>query len=328
MANYENQAVPAGAAAAGSLAAQSAPSRATAVSGVSWAAIFAGAAAAAALSLVLVLLGTGLGMSSVSPWANEGIGADTFGWAAAAWITLISLAASGVGGYLAGRLRTKWSGLHTEEAFFRDTAHGFLAWAVATLITVAMVSSAVGSAVGAGAKAGASVVGGAADTALSMGTAGVSAAAGKLAGQQGAGDGPMAYLTDSLFRSPATGSAPVTAPGDSRSAPPVQEVGRIFASSVRTGELSSEDARYVGQLIAQQTGVSQEEAQKRVTDAFAKVQSSIDEAATKAKQAAEKARKATAYASLWMVFSLLVGAFAASFFATMGGRRRDLQSAY
>lgn len=322
MVNYQDHAAPVAPGGPGRPALQSA-----AVSAVSWGAIFAGAVGAAALSLVLVVLGTGLGMSAVSPWASDGIEASTFGWATAAWLTFIALAASGVGGYLAGRLRTKWAGLHTDEVYFRDTAHGFLAWAVATLITVAMVSSALGSAVSAGAKAGASVVAGAAETALSVGSAGAAAAAGSMASQSdgGAMDDPLAYVTDTLFRTPADGGAAADAASNdaSRIAARSQEVYRIFARSIRTGTLAEADSRYVALLIAQQTGISQEEAQKRVNDAFAKTQATIKEAEAKAKEAAEKARKAAAYASLWMVLSLFVGAFAASICATLGGRQRD-----
>ena len=100
-------------------------------SAVSWGAILAGAAAAAALSLILLILGTGLGLSAMSPWAQAGATAATLGVSTIVWITLTQLLASGMGGYLAGRLRTKWVAVHTDEVFFRDTAHGFLAWAVA-----------------------------------------------------------------------------------------------------------------------------------------------------------------------------------------------------
>lgn len=299
---------------------------ATAASGVSWAAIFAGAAGAAAVSFVLVLLGTGLGMSSVSPWSNVGITATTFGWATIAWVTFISLAASGIGGYLAGRLRTRWMGLHTAEVYFRDTAHGFLAWAVATLLTAVMVSSVIGSAVGVGAKAGASVVGGAVNTAMAAGAAGVVSAASSQSATDG-GNGPMGYFIDSLFRSsPAATNAAVGSPNGSNGSPAAPEIYRIFANSVQKGELPQEDAQYVAQRIAQQTGITQEEAQKRVTDTFAKAKASVEQASEQAKEAADAARKATAYGSLWLVFSLLVGALVASVCATTGGRRRDLQS--
>src|ERR1700709_540767 len=113
----------------------------TSQSAVSWAAIFVGAAAAAALSLVLVILGFGLGLSSVSPWSNVGATAGTIGIATILWITFTQFAASGVGGYLAGRLRIKWAALHTDEVYFRDTAHGFMAWAAASLGTPPFLGS-------------------------------------------------------------------------------------------------------------------------------------------------------------------------------------------
>lgn len=95
-------------------------------SAVSWGAIFAGAAAAASLALMLLMLGAGLGLTSISPWENQGLAAGTVGIAAIAWLTFTQIVASGMGGYLAGRLRTKWVDTHTNEIYFRDTAHGFL----------------------------------------------------------------------------------------------------------------------------------------------------------------------------------------------------------
>ena len=146
-------------------------------SGVSWGAILAGAAGAASLSLILLLLGTGLGLSWVSPWANQGASATTMGVATILWITFTQIAASGMGGYLAGRLRTTWAGVHTDEVYFRDTAHGFLAWGVATLVTAAALTSVIGSMVGAGAQAGASAAGGAAAAATAAGVSGAAGAA-------------------------------------------------------------------------------------------------------------------------------------------------------
>src|ERR1035437_7476766 len=99
-------------------------------SGVSWGAVVAGAFVAAALSLALLAFGTGLGLSTVSPWANGGASGARIGRTASAWLVLMQLIASSVGGYLAGRLRTKWVNVHTHEVYFRDTAHGFLVWAV------------------------------------------------------------------------------------------------------------------------------------------------------------------------------------------------------
>jgi hypothetical protein len=309
-------------------------------SGVSWGAIFAGAAGAASLSLILLLLGTGLGMSSVSPWSNQGASATAVGVATVVWLTFTQIAASGMGGYLAGRLRTKWAGVHTDEVYFRDTAHGFLAWSVATLLTAALLSSVVGSIVGAGAQAGATVAGGAATAAMGATAAGA-AGAGAAASQPGSeSSGPTSYFIDSLFRRDATATpAPAaadggTAPATAMSATPAMpersasatntEVSRIFLNSIRTGALPPEDAKYVAQVVAQRTGLSQQDAEKRVNDTYAKAQAALRDAQAKAKEAADAARKASAYASLWLVVSMLIGAFVASFAATYGGRRRDL----
>src|ERR1700704_2578384 len=110
---------------------------------VSWGAVFAGAVGAAALSLVLILLGTGLGLSVASPWVHSGMSATTAGVSTIVWITLVQLLASTLGGYLAGRLRSRWTTIHTHEVYFRDTAHGFLAWSVATLLMATLLASTV-----------------------------------------------------------------------------------------------------------------------------------------------------------------------------------------
>ena len=122
-------------------------------SAVSWSAIFAGAAGAAALSLILLILGAGLGLSSVSPFSGQGVGAAAFGISTIVWLTLTQLIASGLGGYLAGRLRTRWLAAQPDEVYFRDTAHGFLAWAIASLATAALLTSVIGSITGAGLQA-------------------------------------------------------------------------------------------------------------------------------------------------------------------------------
>lgn len=103
-------------------------------------AILAGAAAAtAALSLILLMLGTGLELSSVSPWAFSGVSSTTFGVSAILWLTFTQLVApEWRDGYLTGKLRIKWGAVHTDEVYFRDTAQGFLFWAVAALATAAL----------------------------------------------------------------------------------------------------------------------------------------------------------------------------------------------
>jgi len=111
-------------------------------SGVSWAAIAAGAVGAAALALILIAFGAGLGLSAVSPWSDSGVSAATFKTGSGIYLVIVAVMSSAVGGYLAGRLRTKWADIHTNEVFFRDTAHGFLAWAFATLLSATALSSA------------------------------------------------------------------------------------------------------------------------------------------------------------------------------------------
>ena len=286
-------------------------------SAVSWPAILAGAAGAAALSLILLILGTGLGLSSVSPFTGRGASAETLSVSTIAWLTFVQLAASGMGGYLAGRLRTRWVATHGDEVFFRDTAHGFLAWGIATLVTAATLTSAIGAIVGGGAHVAGSVAGAA-------GTTAVAAAAPAAAGTAKDADAGNGYFVDSLFRKPAAspaGAAPA-APADS--AQSTAEAGRIFAAGLEAGALPPADVTYLGQMVSQRTGLSQADAEKRVNDSFASMKAKADKAKAEAKEAADKARKASAYAALWLFVSLLVGAFVASFAATLGGRQRDL----
>jgi hypothetical protein len=295
-------------------------------SAVSWGAIAAGAAAAASLSLILLILGVGLGLSSVSPWTRDGVSAATFGVSTILWLTLTQLLASATGGYLAGRLRTRWTELHTDEVYFRDTAHGFLAWAVASLATAALLTSVIGSILSGGVQAGASMVGGVASTASSA----VRSAAASAGTDQGNDGGPMGYFIDSLFRrdaaapaAGAAGSAIGTDAAERAASKDSAEVSRIFMNVSRSEPLPAEDIRYVGQIVAQRTGLSQQDAQKRVTDVYAKAQAKLREAEVAAREAADKARKASAYSALWLFVSLLVGAFIASLAATFGGRQRD-----
>jgi hypothetical protein len=116
---------------------------------VSWAAVIGGAFVAASLSLILLSLGTGLGFSAVSPWTHNGASAAAIGAGAIVWLILTQIAASALGGYLGGRLRTKWTHVHTDEVYFRDTAHGLLVWAVGIVITAGFLASAAASFAGA-----------------------------------------------------------------------------------------------------------------------------------------------------------------------------------
>jgi hypothetical protein len=291
---------------------------------VSWGAVLAGAVGAAALSLVLFLLGTGLGLAVVSPWASEGISGTAAGVSTIVWVTFVQLLASVVGGYLAGRLRTRWVTVHTNEVFFRDTAHGFLAWAVATLLMATLLSSAIGTAISTGLKAGGEV----AKSAATIAGAGAATAAASTSDEK-SGANPLGYFVDSLFRGTSDRAAPAGAtpqPPVGKQAEPtdrIPEVTRIFANALRSGELAESDRQYLGQLVAVQTGLTPAEAEQRVTDTFARLKQDLGQASAKAKQVADDARKASAALALWLVVSLFVGAFFASLAATFGGRLRD-----
>ena len=122
-------------------------------SAVEWASIFGGALAALGVTAILLTLGPALGLTTVSPWSFNNPSPTTFGTVAAIWLVVTQWLSSAFGGYLAGRLRTKWVGIRTEEVFFRDTAHGLLAWALATLLMATLVT--LGSAATAGVAAAA-----------------------------------------------------------------------------------------------------------------------------------------------------------------------------
>ena len=298
-------------------------------SGVSWGAILAGAAAAAALSLILLVLGVGFGFSTISPWPNSGIGAAALGASSIAWLILIQIIAAGLGGYLAGRLRIKWATVHTDEVYFRDTAHGFLAWAIAALVVATLIGTVIGktmsTSVSAGATIAATVAGMAgasspiaADYSSSPASSGTD---GNNADRSngGNGDAMMRYMVDSLFRSDQ--SAPdATASADLAVR---VEAGRIFINSLHASSLPRQDEQYLAQVVARRTGLSITDADKRVSATFNIVHTAIANAEQDARQAADHARKTAAYSALWMFVSLLSGAFIASFAATFGGRQRD-----
>jgi hypothetical protein len=250
-------------------------------SGVSWAAVLGGAFVAAALSLILLALGTGIGLSSVSPWSNAGASASTVSKGAIVWLIIVQIVASAMGGYLAGRLRTKWVNVHTDEVYFRDTAHGFLVWAVGLVITAVFLASAATSMVGGAARLGGSAL----------------SATG--------GPDPNEYFVGTLFRSDHSSA-------DRNDTAVRGEAGVILVHALRQGDVGATDQTYLAELVAARTGLSQTEAEKRVSEVFAEAQ-----------QAADTARKAVAHSLFWMFLALLIGAFCASFAATIGGRQRD-----
>jgi hypothetical protein len=263
-------------------------------SAASWGAILAGAFVAVAVSLILLSLGAGFEFASVSPWADRGISETTFSVATAIWLIVSQWISACLGGYIAGRLRTRWTGTHVHEVFFRDTAHGLVTWALATVVVAGIAATSITSVIGGSARAAAQV------------------ASGGASGMMAATNSPAAgYNVDKLFRSSGDASAGA---GDTHA-----EAGHILANAISNGSIAEADRTYLALLIAQKSGASPEAAKKRV-DEFV---TSMNDAKTKAMEAADAARKVAAETAIYTALSMLIGAFIASVSAVLGGRLRD-----
>jgi hypothetical protein len=247
-----------------------------------------------AATLILVAIGVALGFAAISPW-SDGATATSVGVGAAIWFVVTQWLSSAFGGYLTGRLRKKWALHSSDEVFFRDTAHGFMAWALATVFFFGLAMS---------------IAGGAANMVATAGAGAAQVAA------EGADSEPLAYFVDTLFREPPAAGAeaqpsPASAASQDRGTDARAESGRILARSLAT-ELTAEDLTYLGQQVATETGLSQADAEGRV-----------DQVLTAAKQQADEARKAAGALAFLTALSLLIGAFVASAAGALGGRHRD-----
>ncbi|MBY5400331.1 hypothetical protein [Rhizobium leguminosarum] len=272
-------------------------------SAITWGPIFAGAAAAIGVTLILLLLGSGVGLTMVSPWSGQSSSLGTVGVTAAIWLVVVQWLSSGLGGYITGRLRTKWAAVHTDEVFFRDTAHGFISWALATIFVAGFLASSLTSLAGAGAQA----VGSAAQAVGSTATAAASSTASPM-------DLPTAYFTDALLRPDQTRAA---APSNDAAA--TAEVSRILLNGAAEGQIPDDDKAYLATIVSARTGLSEADARTRVDTVLKR----IDDAKVAAQKAADKARKAASTTALLGALSLLIGAFIASAAAAFGGSQRD-----
>jgi len=253
-------------------------------SAASWPAILAGSAVIIAMTLVLLSLGVGLGMSVVSPWGGSGVSATTFKVGTGIYLIVIAMISGGLGGHVAGRLRHRFAGIHDNEIYFRDTAQGFVAWAVALIVGAAFLASSANAIVGNIAATTASTV----------------------ASQN---SGPAAGYVDRLLRT----ETPQSPAASSAGADPRPELTRLVASSLRDKQdLTGPDRIYVAQVVARQTGLPPADASKRVDDVVAQMKMDLD-----------AARKATLQLALWLTASLFIGAFAASIAAAEAGAFRD-----
>ncbi len=280
----------------------------TAKSAASWPSIIAGAFVAAASTVILVALGSGIGFASISPWPGHGASVTSFAVTTAIWLIVTQWVSAALGGYLAGRLRTRWIGTHPHEVFFRDTAHGLITWAVATILVVAVGASTFKSAAGAAGRA-----------ASAGATAAMIAGPGSTAGEMSANGAPpnanspvSAYEIDKLFRTSNFGGIALLA--DAR-----VEAAHIAANAFANGSISSADRSYLIEQVSARTGASQSDAQARVDNFVA----AVTQAQEKLKAEGDKARKAAAEAAIYVALSMLIGAFIASVAAALGGRIRD-----
>ena len=263
---------------------------------VEWGAVFAGAVLAAGLSFVLLTFGTAIGLSATSPWPNSGLSAKVIASLAVFWAMVQQIGSLMAGGYVAGRMRSRWRETG-HEAEFRDGLHGGLVWAVAVLLSAFLVFATAGLI----ARTGADAVGKAAASVASTGD-------------------PMDLVLDTMLRptsaaaAPPAAGAPATTPR-TRPANPDDvrpEISRLLARAVASGSISTENRAYLAQLVAQRSGISQQEAEKRV-----------DEAVNAARTAADKARRAAVLTGFVTAAGLILS-FAAAWWAAMkGGQHRD-----
>ena len=258
---------------------------------MSWGAIIGGAVVAAAVSLVLIALGAGFDLASVSPWPGSGASVTTFTAMTAIWFIVIQWLASAFGGYITGRLRTQWANTNAHEVFFRDTAHGLVTWALATVLAAGALTSTSALLAAGGLRAASAVSSGA----TSGNTRGSAAGS---------------YDLDLLFRgrtAEANSESAASALSDARA-----ETMRIMANGLANHGVPPADRRYLAQLVAARTGASQAEAEQRV-DTFIE----------HSKQTADQARKTASGVAIFTALSMLIGAFIACVAAAIGGHRRD-----
>ncbi|MDP3406662.1 hypothetical protein [Bosea sp. (in: a-proteobacteria)] len=256
-----------------------------------WSAISGGAVLSAAITTVMAAFGSAIGLSLVSADTARSSGLVGVAIATGLWAIWITVSACGAGGYLAGRMRRPIGDASDHERHVRDGAHGLVVWAAGALLVTMIATSSLF---------------GAAKTAV-MGAAAASGGAAALISQQ---SDPLGSVLDSVMRS--TGS---TTP----SAAERDEASRIFLTGLTTGKLEPADRDYLASRVAARMSIPQPEAQKRIDEAYAK----LEQAKATAKQAAERARKAAVITAFMTAAVLLLGAAAAWLAAQLGGKHRD-----
>ena len=255
-----------------------------------WGPVMLGALGATAISVVLLTFGAALGLSVVSPYPYAGISAKGLAVLTGTYVALVTVASFGAGGYLAGRLRSPWTGAagnEVTESHFRDGSYGFGVWALAVLLGSALAISGVGGVLKAAVHTTTTVA--AAGTAGAASNPAAGAALNRLSME------PTDFAVDRVLAPGPGGGAP--APAGAAPAPTRADlaapIARTFAANLDNPQLNAADRTYLVQLVMQQTGMPQADAEKRVDTAF----TDLKAAEQKARDAAEHARKATLIAA-------------------------------
>jgi hypothetical protein len=244
----------------------------SAKSAASWPSIIAGAFVAAASTVILVALGSGIGFASIAPWQDRGATVTSFAVTTAIWLIVTQWVSAALGGYIAGRLRTRWMGTHPHEVFFRDTAHGLITWSVATILVVAVGASSFRSANATAPNANSPV---------------------------------SAYEIDKLFRTSNFGGIALLA--DAR-----VEAAHIAANAFADGSVSGVDRTYLIEQVSARTGASQADAQARVDNFVAAVTQAQEKLKAEADSARKAAAEASIYLALSMLIGAFIASVAAA----------------
>ena len=278
-----------------------------------WGPVILGALGATAISVVLLTFGAALGLSVVSPYPYAGISAKGLAVLTGTYVALVTVASFGAGGYLAGRLRSPWAGAvgnEVTESHFRDGSYGFGVWALGVLLGSALAVSGVGGVL--------KVAVGSTTAVAAAGAAGAASNPATGAALNRLSMEPTDFAVDRVL-------APTPAPAGSAATTPSSRadlaapVARVFAANLANPQLNAADRTYLVQLVMQQTGLPQADAEKRVDQAF----TDLKAAEQKARDAAEQARKATLIAAFLAAATLAIGCAAACGAAGLGGRHRD-----
>jgi len=293
---------------------------------VQWGAVILGALGATAISMVLLTFGAGLGLSAASAQPYAGASAKALAVISALYAAITMVAAFGAGGYVTGRMRLPAT-QELAEHEFRDGAHGFAVWAlgivIGGIVAISGVSGAVKTAVQATAAVGGAAAAGAASN-PALGQAALSMTPTDYAIDRLMAPAPAA-APDAAGGAPAAGTPAAPATGTAGAANNVPSradvtapMTRAFAASLKSDQLDARDRTMLVQTVMQQTGLPQAEAEKRVDEAYTELKA----AEQKARDAADKARKAALITAFAAAATLLLGCAAACAGAAAGAKHR------